>query len=112
MALLQYVLFVKEIPYSETVFILFSGTLINIILAALIVFRLIFHQRYVRNVLGGGHESLYTNVMTMWVESSGLIVVASVIYTAMFFAVPQWVRVPCLLYPHICVGGLKLDDIG
>jgi hypothetical protein len=111
MALVGYALLVKDLMYSETVFILFSAV-VNIILAALIVFRLIYHQRHVRNVLGAEHGSPYTNVMTMCVESSALMVITSGVYVALDFTVGNWYFwIPYLLYPHICVGGFKLDDI-
>lgn len=56
-------------------------------------------KKYVRNVLGGGHESPYTNVvMNIWIESSGLSSLPVAYITALFFAVPQFVRIPCLLW--------------
>ena len=64
MASLKGILFIKPIMYSELVFISLN-TLANIILAALIVLWLIFHQRYVQNVLGSEHGTPYTNIMIM-----------------------------------------------
>jgi hypothetical protein len=115
MMLLQDVLPLKGIlfkvfQYSDIVCISLS-TVANFILAALIVLRLIFHRRHVRNVLGAEHGSPYTNVMTMCVESSALMVVISGVCVALNFTVGSWYYwIPYLLYPHICVGGLELDD--
>ena len=106
--LLLYVFSVEVFSHPETAFIVLS-TLINIILAVLIVFRLIFHQRHVRNVLGAEHGSLYTNVIIMCVESSALMVITSSAYPALASTGYSWI--PFLLYPHICVRRLVLDDI-
>ena len=113
MALLQDLIFVKSIPlgYSEIVCILISA-LVNIILTTLIVFRLICHRRDVRNVLGAEHGSLYTNIITICVESSALMVITTGIYMALDFTMGNWYFwIPYLLYPHICVRRLELDDI-
>jgi hypothetical protein len=47
-------------------------TSVNIILAVLIIFRLVYHRRCVRNTLGVEHGSPYTNIITMCAESSAL----------------------------------------
>ena len=102
---------VVELSYASPVFISLSA-LVNIILAALILLRLIFYQRHIRNILGADYESPYTSVMTMFVESSALIVIANAVYTAMQFAseVTQFAWIPYDLFPHICVGGFEFDD--
>ncbi|KDR74036.1 hypothetical protein GALMADRAFT_227737 [Galerina marginata CBS 339.88] len=76
----------------------------NIVLAALIVFRLLYHQRYLRKTLGHSHGSLYTRIMVMCVESSSLIVVFTVLYIVLYFE-PSSVGydLPLFLLPHICV---------
>ena len=52
----------KKLPWpGETMLIAFS-TLVNIILAALIIFRLVYHRRRVKNVLGVEHGTVYTNI--------------------------------------------------
>jgi len=101
---------VLELSYASPVFISLSA-LVNIILAALIISRLIFYQRHIRNILGAQHGSPYTSVMTMFVESSALIVIANGVYTAMQFAskATQFAWIPYDLFPHICVCGLELD---
>jgi len=48
----------------EIVLVAFS-TLVNIILALLIVLRLVQHQRHIREVLGSEHGSPYSKVTTM-----------------------------------------------
>lgn len=77
----------------------------NIILATLIVFRLVYHQRNVRNALGAEHGSPYTNVITMCVESSALMVVASGLYASMYFWMdsPLGMNFMFDITPHICV---------
>jgi len=101
---------VDEAFVSSTVFISLS-LLVNIILAALIVSRLIYRQRHFRNVLGKEHGSPYINIMTMWVESSALAVIFSGIYTSLIFAQRRpdayGALIPLQLLPHICVGGLQ-----
>ena len=70
----------NALNYSKEAFLSFS-ILVNITLAALIIFRLVYHRRHVRNLLGVEHGNIYTNVMTMCVESSGLMVIAGGIYS-------------------------------
>ena len=50
--------FVHELVYAYPVFTSLS-TLVNIILAALIVFRLVYYRRHVQNALGAKHASLH-----------------------------------------------------
>ena len=101
----------KTMKFSLIAFISFS-TLVNIILAALIVFRLVYHRRQVKNVFGVEHGTLYTRVMTIFVESSALMVIASGVYVALESVEGGSYReIQHPLYPHVCVGGLELDDI-
>jgi hypothetical protein len=79
------------------------STLVNIILALLIVLRLIHHQRHIRKVLGADHESPYSKVITICVESSALIVIFSGAYTALVFEQAYLSTIPFLLLPHIFV---------
>jgi hypothetical protein len=100
--------------YVLIVFISLS-TFANILFAVLITSRLVYHRRYIQNTLGVEHGSPYTNVITMCVESSALMVIATGLYTILDF-----VPLPILSYdgasfmvrilPHICVGGLELND--
>ena len=91
--------------FAVTVLISLS-TIVNIILALLIILRLIRHQRYIRKVLGAEHGSPYSKVITMCVESSALIVIISGVYTALVFEQANGSSIPFLLLPHICVGDL------
>ena len=93
--------------YSNAVFILLSA-FVNIILAMLIVFRLVYHRRYVQNALGAEHGSPYTNIMTMCVESSALMVIATGLLAPLYLASTYAYFV--FIIPHICVGGLELND--
>ena len=108
--------FVHELVYAYPVFTSLS-TLVNIILAALIVFRLVYYRRHVQNALGAKHTSLYTNVITICVESSALMVISSGLYTALALGLPNkagspnWGSLLSALLPHIYVGGLGLYDI-
>jgi len=97
----------EALTYAQVVFISLS-TPVNIILAVLIVFRLVYLRRYVRNALGVEHGSPYTNIITMCIESSALMVVASSLYTILFFMSMDEILILNVI-PHICVGGLKLN---
>ena len=87
------------------------STLVNIILASLIVLRLVHHQRHIRKLLWTDHGSPYSKVIIICVESSALIVLFSGVYTALVFEQENGSLIPFLLLPHICVGGLDLHDI-
>jgi hypothetical protein len=101
---------------ANEVFISLSA-IVNIILAALIVFRLVYHRRYVRNTLGAEHGSPYTNIMTMCIESSALMVISSGLCVILEYALVGVKRggggdFMFRLLPHICVGALELNDFG
>ena len=102
-----------ELVSGELVFISLSA-LINIILAALIVCRLVYHRRCARNSLGVEHGSSYTNIITMCIESSALMVISSGLFTILGFKVPSVTSAVTIfihdIIPHIYVGGLKLND--
>ena len=98
-----------KLPYTGLVFISLSA-LVNITLAALIVFQLVYHRRYVRNALGVEHGSPYTNVITMCVESSALMAIVTGLYTILDFMPGYGVQFMSEIIPHICVGGLELND--
>ena len=91
--------------------VVWSCTLANIILAALIVSRLIYLRRQVRNALGVEHGSPYTNVITMCVESSALMVIFSGLYTIMVFVLPDQSVFLYMILPHIYVGGSECYDM-
>jgi len=105
----------NALVYAGAMFIPLSA-LVNIILAALIIFRLIYHRRYIRNALGAEHGSPYTNIMTMCVESSALMVISSVPFAIQKYRSIIGTRKEDggnFLYdllPHIYVGGLELND--
>ena len=86
------------------------STLVNIILAVLIVSRLVYHRRYIRNTLGVGHGSPYTNIITMCVESSALMVIATVLYTILSFVSRRGIGLMYDITAHIGVGGLEPND--
>jgi hypothetical protein len=97
------------------------STLANIILAVLIVFRLVYRRRYVRNALGVQHGSPYTNIITMCVESSALMIIVGSLYiilylvqnysgTEKYSGTVLMFDVVLDIIPHIFVGGLKLND--
>jgi hypothetical protein len=104
---------ISKLVYTEPAFISLSA-LVNIILAALIVFRLVYHQRYVRDALGLKHKFpytiCYTNIITMCVESSALMVIAGGLYTIVYFMSPYGEYFMFSITPHIYVGGLELND--
>ena len=108
MTLVHQVSFADELVYTYTAFSSLS-TLVNIILAALVVLRLVYHRRCVRNALGAEHGSPYTNIITMCVESSALMVAASVSFTILRLVVADDFFVFAIV-THICVGGFELND--
>ncbi|KDR70157.1 hypothetical protein GALMADRAFT_144837 [Galerina marginata CBS 339.88] len=63
-----------------TLLIVSFSTLFNVIVSVLIVVRLIYHQIYLRNVLGPGHGSPYTRIMAMTVESASLLILVGIPY--------------------------------
>ncbi|KDR83198.1 hypothetical protein GALMADRAFT_276124 [Galerina marginata CBS 339.88] len=78
---------------------------VNIVLAGLIVSRILFHQRYLRQVLGNGHKSAYNRIM-------GIILFISLYYSGLphlrhFLTVSSAARAargfPLLVLPHVCV---------
>ena len=84
------------------------STLVNFILAVLIVSRLVYHQRYIRNTLGVEHGS--PNIITMCVESSALMVIVAGLATGLHFVEEYWSNFANEIAPHIFVGGLELND--
>jgi UDP-N-acetylglucosamine:LPS N-acetylglucosamine transferase len=102
---------VDELMEAYPVFMSLSA-LVNIILAALIVSRVVYHRRYIRNALGVEHGSPYTNIITMCVESSSLMAIASVLFTILYFGGSAGVHFMMDIIPHIYVGGLiELNDV-
>ena len=95
--------------YISIVFISLS-TFSNIIFAVLIASRLVYHRRYIQNTLGVEHGSPYANVITMCVESSALMVIASGLYTILDLMSMDGASFMVRILPHICVGGLELND--
>jgi len=108
--------FDHELQFAYGAFIPLSAV-VNIILAALIVFRLVYRRKHLQNALGAEHGSLYTNIITICVESSALMVISSGLYAVLNFGLrnapgsPNWGGFVSALLPHICVGGLELYDI-
>ena len=109
MTLVQDVTSISKLVFSEPAFISLSA-LANIIFAALIVFRLVYHQRYVRDALGLKHEFPYTNIITMCVESSALMVIVGGLYIIVYFMSPYGEYFMFRITLHIYVGGLELND--
>jgi len=90
-----------------TMLLIAFSTLVNIILALLIILRLVHYQRHIRKVLGEVHGSPYAKVITMCIESSALIVIFSGVYTVLVFVQANGSLIPFQLVPHICVGDLE-----
>ena len=103
---------VTSIPKLQFAYPVFSSlsALVNIILAALIVSRLVYYRRYIKNTLGVEYGSPYTNIITMCIESSALMVIASSLFTILGFVGPgHGGQVMFDIIPHICVGDLELE---
>ena len=96
--------------YSHQPLIIFS-TIVNIIFAVLIILCLIHHQRCIQRVPGVEHGSLYSKVIAMCVESSALIVVFGGLCIVLGFLNANWLFIPLLTFPHICVGGLEFYNM-
>ena len=94
-------------PTVFTMALIAFSTLVNIILALLIILRLVHYQRHIRKVLGEVHGSPYAKVITMCIESSALIVIFSGVYTVLVFVQANGSLIPFQLVPHICVGDLE-----
>ncbi|KDR68148.1 hypothetical protein GALMADRAFT_146631 [Galerina marginata CBS 339.88] len=97
---------------STTVQIL-TTPIVNSILAGLIVGRLLYHQHYLRKVLGVGYGSPYTRIMMICVESSALIIASGAVAAFGNLLYPHWIYedaapgtyvsyTALLLLPHIC----------
>ncbi|KDR67223.1 hypothetical protein GALMADRAFT_1126097 [Galerina marginata CBS 339.88] len=96
------VLFVPFLAGFSVLLSAFLSTFSNILLSILIVSRLLYHQKYLRRVLGVGHGSLYTRIITMCVESCALIVFFMAVYIIMFGTGCNAQFAPLFLLPHIC----------
>ena len=102
-------IFVSELAFAVPAFTSLSA-LINIILAALIIFRLVYYRKHVRDALGVQHGSPCTNVITMCVESSALMVIVGGLCTILSFVSQNGINIMYDITPHICVSGLELND--
>ncbi|KAF9559960.1 hypothetical protein CPC08DRAFT_762997 [Agrocybe pediades] len=92
-------------PFNN--FVAFSATFVNIILSGLLSTRIIYIQRRLSNLLGSelSHQSPYTKIVMMCIESSALIVAIGVACIISVYASEsaQWFTFPFFLLPHICV---------
>jgi hypothetical protein len=109
MMLVGTIAFINELEFAYPVFSSLSAVA-NIILAALIVFRLVYHRRYIRNTLGVEHGSPYTNIITICVESSALMAITSGLNAILLFVPGYGEAVMMDISPYICVGALELND--
>lgn len=86
-----------------TLLIISFSTLFNVIICVLIVVRLIFHQIYLRSVLGPGHGSPYTRIMAMTVESAALLIILGIPYVFLVaYQNSNGSMFVLLLLPQIC----------
>ncbi|KDR67711.1 hypothetical protein GALMADRAFT_161496 [Galerina marginata CBS 339.88] len=89
--------------------LLASSTIANISISALIVLRLLHHQRYVQKVLGTASGSVYTKIMTMCVESCSLIAVFDILSFGLYWTTMlRGTIIPISLLPQVCVISLLL----
>ena len=95
--------------YPHQPLIIFS-TVVNIILALLIIHRLVHHKQYIQKVLGAEHGSTYSKVIAMCIESSALMVIFGSICIVLGSLNENGLFIPLLLFPHTCVSGLKFYD--
>ncbi|KAF8965402.1 hypothetical protein BDZ97DRAFT_780654 [Flammula alnicola] len=86
------------------VFLIILTTFVNVVLAVLIVFRLVHHEKYLRKSLGVVQGSPYTRVMVMCSESCALVIVASLLFVGLYYrSASNAFLIPLLLLPYICV---------
>ncbi|KAF9559953.1 hypothetical protein CPC08DRAFT_762994 [Agrocybe pediades] len=79
------------------------STFLNIIICAMIILRLTFHQRYLQTVLGPGHGSPYNRVKAMSVESASLLIALGIPFVILVGTKCQnGSMFLLLLYPQIC----------
>ncbi|KDR83022.1 hypothetical protein GALMADRAFT_863900 [Galerina marginata CBS 339.88] len=57
--------------------------IINVTITTFIVARLLYHWRYIHDVLGPGHGSRYMKIVAMSIESASLIVVFNLVFIAL-----------------------------
>jgi len=82
---------------------MFCTTFVNLVLALLVLLRLLYYQRFISKTLGAAHGSPYLRVISMCVESCGLIVVMSTTNIVMIITNNITYLIPFMLLPHICV---------
>ncbi|KDR74054.1 hypothetical protein GALMADRAFT_250783 [Galerina marginata CBS 339.88] len=93
-----------RVVQTGTLLILIStSTAANVVFAGLIVFRLLSHQKSIRELLGRTNQgSIYTRIIVMCIESCASIVLFGVVYiTVAAKTHGGFVVLPIL--PHICV---------
>jgi hypothetical protein len=103
MAVFQFLFFAFPVSIS-------LSALVNIILAVLIVSRLVYHRRHIRNTLGVEYGSTYTSIIIMCVESSALMVIVGGLFAGLYFFYGYGETIMSEISPHIFVGGLELND--
>jgi len=105
--------------YKNHLVITLLSTLVNNILVALIVFRVVYHQRrHLQHVLvleaeHGSPDPNNTGVMAMCIESSALIIISSAVLTTLTFTnkIEEASVFMYSLLPHICVGLPECCDV-
>ena len=91
--------------YGFYFFLAMTGTTIflNFVIAALITFRILYFDRYIRKTVGLEHNSPYLTVIIICVESSALIIVFSLIYLILYFKENTASLIPLQLLVHVYV---------
>ena len=91
--------------YGFYFFLAMTGTTIflNLVIAGLITFRILYFDRYIRKTVGLEHNSPYLTVIIICVESSALIIVFSLIYLILYFKENTASLIPLQLLVHVYV---------
>jgi len=76
---------------------------LNLVIAALITFRILYFDRYIQKTVGLERNSPYLTIIIICVESSALIIVFSLIYLILYFKEYIISLIPLQLLVHVYV---------
>ncbi|KAF8153349.1 hypothetical protein B0H34DRAFT_101617 [Crassisporium funariophilum] len=80
---------------------------VNVVITALIVFRLLYHKKYLLGALGPGHGTMYTRIIAMCIEVQKVSVPLPSLYTFAFtttFPVPIYAISPFMIIYRVAQG--------
>ncbi len=90
-----------------TILAISSSGLVNVILRAVIIGRIVYHQQYIREAMGVHYASIYTKIISMCVESCLMTSFCGAVFLGLYFSNDPRRElasvVPLILLPHTCV---------